>query len=229
MDIADALMRFGLTRQEAAVFLRLCSGGPQNGYEIAKATGISRSNAYSALAGLAEKGAADTQEGTPVRYSAVAPKEFCGTRIRELQEIQETLEDALPVRGSDPGTAYQTLRGSRHIAARMRSMLESVNERVYLSVPGPQLEDLLPLLAGLVAIGRKVVILAADPPELPGAVLYRRPDANGRVRLIVDSRLVLTGTLTDGQPTCLYSGDVHLVELFKDAMRNEIRLIESEA
>lgn len=229
MDIADALMRFGLTRQEAAVYLRLCTGGPQNGYEIAKATGISRSNAYSALAGLAEKGAADTQEGTPVRYLAVAPKEFCGTRIRELQEIQETLEDTLPVRVSDPGSSYQTLRGSRRIAARMRTMLESVTERVYLSVPGPQLDALLPLLAGLVAKGRKVVILAADPPALPGAVLYRRPDMNGRVRLIVDSRLVLTGTLTDTHPTCLYSGDVHLVELFKDALRNEIRLIETEA
>ena len=228
MDSTDALMRFGLTRQEAAVYLRLCTGGPQNGYEIAKTTGISRSNAYSALAGLVEKRAADTQEGTPVRYSAVPPKEFCGTRIRELQDLQDTLEHTLPVSFSDPGSAYLTIRGGRRIAARMRSMLESVNERVYLSVPGPQLEALLPLLADLVAKGRKVVILAADPPELPGAVLYRRPDANGRIRLIVDSRLVLTGTWSDTHPTCLYSGDVHLVELFKDALRNEIRLIESE-
>ncbi len=228
MDPVDALTKFGLTRQEAAVYMLLCSDGPLNGYEVAKATGISRSNAYSALAGLADKGGADTQDGTPVRYAAVAPAEFCGARIRTLQTLGRDLETQLQVRRTDPATEYLTVRGRQRIAARMEAMLENVGERVYLSVPRDMLDPLLPRLAGLVAAGLKVVVLAAEPPDLPGAIRYRQPDADGRVRLIVDSRLVLTGSLSSAEPTCLYSADIHLIELIKDALRNEIRLIESK-
>ena len=53
----ECLIHYGLTRQEAIVYHRLLTDGKQTGYEIAKATGISRSNAYSALAALTEKGA----------------------------------------------------------------------------------------------------------------------------------------------------------------------------
>ena len=45
----ECLIHYGLTRQEAIVYHRLLTDGKQTGYEIAKATGISRSNAYSGL------------------------------------------------------------------------------------------------------------------------------------------------------------------------------------
>ncbi len=67
MDAMDLLIEFGLTRQEATLYLCLLSGGDQNGYELAKKTGISRSNTYTGLAGLVEKGAAWTIEGETVR------------------------------------------------------------------------------------------------------------------------------------------------------------------
>ena len=52
------LMNFGLTRQEANLYVLLVLEGELNGYEAAKKSGISRSNTYNALAGLVEKGAA---------------------------------------------------------------------------------------------------------------------------------------------------------------------------
>lgn len=47
------------------------------------------------------------------------------------------------------------------------------------------------------------------------------------MRLISDSRYVLTGELT-GSPRdiCLYSGQRVFVDALKEAMRNEIKLIE---
>ena len=54
--LIESLMCFGLTRQEATVYLCLSQNGGMTGYEAAKQTGISRSNAYGALAGLVEKG-----------------------------------------------------------------------------------------------------------------------------------------------------------------------------
>ena len=53
----EYLLHFGLTRQEALIYVELLVKGKQTGYEIAKETGISRSNVYSVLAALAEKGA----------------------------------------------------------------------------------------------------------------------------------------------------------------------------
>ena len=56
MDNVERLMEFGLTRHEASLYVLLVLEGSLNGYEAAKQSGISRSNAYSALAGLVEKG-----------------------------------------------------------------------------------------------------------------------------------------------------------------------------
>ena len=58
MDIVERLTQFGLTRHEAAIYLTLLAEGDLNGYEVAKITGISRSNTYTSLASLVEKGGA---------------------------------------------------------------------------------------------------------------------------------------------------------------------------
>ena len=52
----EYLMHFGMSRQEATVYLRLIEAGKQTGYEIARDTGISRSNVYASLAALVGKG-----------------------------------------------------------------------------------------------------------------------------------------------------------------------------
>ena len=43
--VLEKLGAFGLTRQEANIYLCLYQQGELNGYEVAKLTGISRSNA----------------------------------------------------------------------------------------------------------------------------------------------------------------------------------------
>lgn len=55
VGLTEYLMEFGLTRQEATIYLNLMERGMQTGYEVSKQTGISRSNVYRALAGLVEK------------------------------------------------------------------------------------------------------------------------------------------------------------------------------
>ena len=69
MDNVERLMEFGLTRHEASLYILLTLEGSLNGYEAAKQSGISRSNAYNALAGLVDKGAAYIQEEDTVRYT----------------------------------------------------------------------------------------------------------------------------------------------------------------
>ena len=44
VGLTEYLMEFGLTRQEATIYLNLMERGMQTGYEVSKQTGISRSN-----------------------------------------------------------------------------------------------------------------------------------------------------------------------------------------
>jgi sugar-specific transcriptional regulator TrmB len=67
------LTHFGFTPTESLVYEVLLTGGPGTGYAIARAAGLARANAYSALEGLVTKGAARVEAGRPRRYRPEAP------------------------------------------------------------------------------------------------------------------------------------------------------------
>jgi sugar-specific transcriptional regulator TrmB len=67
------LTRFGFTPTESLVYEVLLTDGPGTGYAIARAAGLARANAYSALEGLVAKGAARVEGTRPKRYRPEAP------------------------------------------------------------------------------------------------------------------------------------------------------------
>ena len=62
------LTTFGFTPTESLVYSVLLRGGPGTGYAIARSAQLARANAYGALEGLVQKGAARVEEGRPKRY-----------------------------------------------------------------------------------------------------------------------------------------------------------------
>jgi HTH-type transcriptional regulator, sugar sensing transcriptional regulator len=67
------LTSFGFTPTESLVYEVLLTEGPGTGYAIARAAGLARANAYSALEGLVAKGAARVEGARPKRYRPEAP------------------------------------------------------------------------------------------------------------------------------------------------------------
>ena len=67
------LTHFGFTPTESLVYEVLLTSGPGTGYAIARAAGLARANAYSALEGLVAKGAARVEAGRPRRYRPEPP------------------------------------------------------------------------------------------------------------------------------------------------------------
>lgn len=58
-------------------------------------------------------------------------------------------------------------------------------------------------------------------------MIYQSRNRKNQIGIITDSSYVLTGELGKGkESTCLYSGQANFVQVFKDSMKNEIRLIE---
>lgn len=224
--IIGKLLSFGLTRQEATLYLTLLENGGLTGYEAAKLTGISRSNSYSALAGLAEKGAAYLMEENVSKYTAVPFREFAGNFVRRLQGLEEEIIPLLPRRKTQ-SDGYLTIRGTAHIMDKLINMIRETEYRLYLSVPPDILQEIKEDLQRLVDEGRQVVILTSVPYTLEGAVTYLTGKKDSQIRLIADSTKVLTGRILPGEDsTCLYSLNRNLVDVFKDMLQNEIRLIE---
>ncbi len=222
MDLIELLMNFNLTRQEATIYLLLSSEGELSGYEVSKRTGISRSNTYNALASLVDKGAAYIIEGNAVLYTPVNVEEFCNNKIRFLKNVKDEIILKLPPK-KEESSGYITIKGEKHIIDKLANMLIEAKERVYLSLSIKRLELVKKELETLKKRGIKIVIITDYPFEFEGAIIYHSSKKEEQIRLIADSKHVLTGEFNS---TCLYSSNNNLVELFKESLTNEIKLLE---
>lgn len=221
---------FGLTRQEAAVYLCLYQQGELNGYEAAKYTGISRSNVYSALSALTDKGAAYLIEGDSSRYMAVAIDEFCENKIRSLNREKEYLIKNIPSM-KEVEIGYITITGNGNIWDKIISMINEAEKRIYFSASCRIIEKLQAEF--LKVLGKKIkLVLITDGTvtnqELrKNSIYYMGSDRGNNIRMIVDSEYALTGEITGSKDdTCLYTGQKNFISVFKETLRNEIVLIQ---
>lgn len=224
--ILEKLIAFGMTRQEAMIYLCLYHRDGLTGYEVAKQTGISRSNVYGGLSGLAEMGAAYLMEGSAKKYAAASVEEFCNNKIRALMKERDFLMKNMPV-ADKPSEGYITIEGAANIRNKIITMLEKAEKRIYLSAPGDFLEGIRDELEAVVGRGMKLVLITDEDVGIGDAVLYLTDRKEKQIRLIIDSVYVLTGDMEgEKTDTCLYSGQKNFVNVFKEALRNEIKLIE---
>lgn len=243
VTIIEKLLLFGLSRQEACIYLCLLMNRELTGYEVAKLTGISRSNVYNGLAALVEHGAAYIMEGTSTKYIAVPLEEFCENYIRYLQGVKVYLMLNEPKRSLST-EGYITIEGKRHINDKIHNMLSGAQKRIYFSAAAAFLELWQKEIKALVERKIKIVLLSESLPEAfyeekkKGEIIFYQMlqeeeqeeafcDKRKQIRLIIDSEYVLTGELEGrDEDTCLYSAQKNFVTVIKDAMRNEIELIK---
>ncbi len=238
----ERLSLFGLSRQEAVIYLCLLKNPELTGYEVAKLTGISRSNVYNGLAALVEHGAAYVLEGASTKYTPVSIEEFCDNRIRYLKDTEEFLLRNSPKKHHE-AEGYITIEGYGHICDKIHHMLLGAAQRIYFSASRMFLEQWQEEFLELTQRRIKVVLIADELPlafkknsHLWEKIIFYQSDAGAegkdifeererQLRLIIDSTYVLTGEVTGDGGTCLYSAQKNFVNVFKEAMRNEIELI----
>lgn len=228
--ILDKLGLFGLTRQEAAIYLCLYRNGELSGYEAAKLTGISRSNVYGGLSGLTDKGAAYLEEGSTSKYIAVPIEEFCENKIRSLIREKESLVLNIPAM-KEKEIGYITITGSRNIWNKIITMIQESEKRIYFSASLPVIEQLQDEFAKVLERKIKLVFITDGIPDeksfMKDAICYIGGARGNNIRLIIDSEYALTGELTGKKDdTCLYTGQENFIRVFKEALRNEMKLIE---
>lgn len=228
--VLSGLVMFGLTRQEANIYLCLYQNGELTGYEVAKQTGISRSNVYSALAGLTDKGAAYLAQGASSKYVAVPIEEFCKNKIRYLKQEQEYLLKNIPTM-KEQEIGYITIEGYKNIWDKIINMIRSADKRIYISASYQTIERLMKELQDAVNREIKLVILSDQTPKnedlFHESTYYQCENRGTNLRLIIDSAYALTGEITGSRDdTCLYTGQKNFINVFKDTLRNEIKLTQ---
>ena len=228
--VLSGLVMFGLTRQEANIYLCLYQNGELTGYEVAKQTGISRSNVYSALAGLTDKGAAYLAQGASSKYVAVPIEEFCKNKIRYLKQEQEYLLKNIPAM-KEQEIGYITIEGYKNIWDKIINMIRSADKRIYISASYQTIERLMKELQDAVNREIKLVILSDQTPKnedlFHESTYYQCENRGTNIRLIIDSAYALTGEITGSRDdTCLYTGQKNFINVFKDTLRNEIKLTQ---
>lgn len=229
MDILDCLMKVGFTKHEAMLYITLCKEGELTGYEASKLSGIPRSNAYLALAGLVDKGGAFRIEGDKSKYTAVPAPELVFNLRRRQEEAFEYIEKNSPVR-EDSTEPYYTIAGTANIINKMRHIISNSRERIYISTTPKELGQVGRELENACKRQLKVVIITSEPFEMEGATVYLNEKQPGQIRLIADTAHVLTGELKPtNDSTALYSRNTNLIELIKDSLKNEITLIGMKA
>jgi len=224
MDVLEALMQAGFTKHESMLYVTLCREGELTGYEASKITGIPRSNAYLGLAGLSDKGGAYKIDGETAKYAAVSTTELVQNLRRRFSKVVKVIEEEIP-QGNNSKYNFATINGNEQILNKMKNLINQAKQRVYISISREQLDYVIDELKEAKNRGLKVVIITSEDVQLEGMICYRAQKQYGSVRLITDSANVLTGQLNDQNPTGLHSMNPNLVDLIKDSLTNEIKLI----
>jgi HTH-type transcriptional regulator, sugar sensing transcriptional regulator len=160
------LTRFGFTPTEGLVYQVLLTGGPGTGYAIARAAGLARANAYSALEGLVSKGAARVDGGRPKRYRPEAPAALIARISNDHGQAIERLSRELETVAVPATDTLVELASSRALLQLVTHDIARAGERVELLAPPDAYPLLVPALRRPFAAGVPLRLAATGPVEL---------------------------------------------------------------
>jgi sugar-specific transcriptional regulator TrmB len=201
MDLVVRHLRnLGFTELEAKCLHVLSEFGTSTGYEIAKRLGVSRSNVYSALQKLVEKGVVLASKGEPTHFHALSLEDISAHIESDVQESIRYVKEHMPRQDSER-TEYYTLEGDAKVLERLRSELNKASEEVLCELWAEEAELLREELIALQERGIRVLLTVQGEAELPGVTVIpaRREElwqerSGRKLTIVVDRRLSIVGT-----------------------------------
>jgi HTH-type transcriptional regulator, sugar sensing transcriptional regulator len=192
------LTRFGFTPTESLIYEVLLTHGPGTGYALARAAGLARANAYSALEGLVAKGAARVEGGRPRHYRPEPPTSLIarisndhGLALERLSADLETL--AVP----DTPTVVEIETGRAVLQLITHDVARAIRS-VALAAPPDAFPLLAPALRRPVSSGLPVELYSTSPVDLgfhPVAVIPEGHSWPGMpIISVVDDRSAILGS-----------------------------------
>jgi sugar-specific transcriptional regulator TrmB len=160
------LTRFGFTPTEGLVYDVLLTGGPGTGYAIARAAGLARANAYSALEGLVAKGAARVDGGRPKRYRPESPAALIARISNDHGQALEQLSRELEAVSVPETETLVELASSRALLQLLTHDIARASKWLGLLAPPDAYPLLAPALRRPYAAGIPFQLASTGPVEL---------------------------------------------------------------
>jgi sugar-specific transcriptional regulator TrmB len=199
------LTSFGFTPTESLVYEVLVTRGPGTGYAIARAAGLARANAYSALEGLVTKGAARADEGKPRRFRPEPPAVVLGRIVDRQGQAVEELARALEAIALPPSPTLTEITSLRGTAQLLSLEVARATADVRLFLP-PEVYALLGPALRRAAAGGVRMDLICDSVLEATPVPVRQVDIGDRwpgrpLLAAIDRKAALVGTLEGDRVT----------------------------
>lgn len=204
MSVSDSarevLKKYGLSEYESKAYATLVQLGSASVREICKFAGIPQPRAYDTLAKLESRGLVETQEGRPMIYRAVPPKDAFERLEKGLKaQTAMAVEEFASRYGYERSNAEMwTIKGQTNIINKIEEMLEVVKEELLLALPTAVLDKVQPALHK--AVNRKVktrLILSqrGNPqmqiPLIDERIEFTRKDDIPSILVLIDRREAL--------------------------------------
>ena len=135
-QVVASLQQLGLSLYEARIYLGLLTGGPQNGNELSRTSGVPSSKVYAMVERLASEGIATrTSRGNNVEYVCVPPRDLLHKLRERYSKPLDYLDDVLPTIGRDgPEPEIVQVEGLTAIVAHARTIIRASQQELVLSI-----------------------------------------------------------------------------------------------
>lgn len=192
------LTRFGFTPTESHIYEVLLTSGPGTGYAIARAAGLARANAYSALEGLVSKGAARVEGGRPRQYRPEPPASLIARISTDHGLALDRLSAELGA-VSVPGTpTIVEVESARAVLQLITHDVARATRSVSLLAPADAFPLLAPALRRPVSSGLPVELYSTAPVDLGFWPVSMIPEAHSwpgmAIVSVVDERNALVAS-----------------------------------
>jgi HTH-type transcriptional regulator, sugar sensing transcriptional regulator len=189
------LTKFGFTPTESLIYEVLLTNGPGTGYAIARAAGLARANAYSALEGLVAKGAARVEGGRPRHYRPEPPTSLI-VRISNDQGLAlDRLSSELEAISIPDTPTVVEVESARAVLQLLTHDVARATRSVALLAPPDAFPLLAPALRRPVSSGLPVELYSTGTVDLDFAAVTVVPEGHSwpgmPILSVVDERSAL--------------------------------------
>ena len=148
-ELINGLKAFNLSDYEAKAYIALSSLGTASVTEVSQICDVPRSNLYSVLESLNERGFVDVQRGRPVLFKAVSPEKALEDAEKELSDrtkkaresVVRKLKDFKGKETSIVPALIWGIKGSSNVLAKIQEIIKKSRSEIMINVPDVSIFD----------------------------------------------------------------------------------------
>lgn len=192
--ICNSLMKFGLSKNEARVFIYLTKYSGQKAHKISRALSLHRTETYKILKRLEEKSLAYRILDKPIKFAAIPIGKALENLVQEerqrIQQLEEEKKRILkiwesilvPVRDHEAlGEFIQVLKGKNQIYIKASEVMENAEDEILIMASNENLLQLFysGVLDGLAEKAKKIRVEVITDSSLRSTYIIKKLKLKG--------------------------------------------------